>query len=225
MTRFLGSTLAMLLVAGIASANITVTGDGKITFVPNIGVISAGVSSDAREAADAWKKNADIVKKLFDVLKKHGIDPKDLKTTGLNISPKYIYPKGKKPQLVGYTVTYNLDITIRKLNEMGKTLDALVANGANRGMNISFTYDNMEQLLDQARLKAAAQARNKAELYVKGAGAQLGAVVSINEGNYYPPRPFYYEHSLKAATVDLPIAVGQQDLSATVTVTYTIENG
>src|SRR6516162_8828135 len=116
MTRFLSSTLAMLFVAGAASANITVTGDGKITFVPNIGVISAGVSSDAREAADAWKKNAEIVKKLFKVLKEQGLDPKDIKTTGLNISPKYIYPKGKQPQLVGYTVTYNLDITIRKLD-------------------------------------------------------------------------------------------------------------
>jgi uncharacterized protein YggE len=223
MTRFLGSTLALFLVAGLASANITVTGDGKITFVPNIGVISAGVSSDARDAADAWKKNADIVKKLFKVLKEHGIDPRDVKTTGLSINPKYIYPKGKKPQLVGYTATYNLDITIRKLNEMGKTLDALVANGANRGMNISFSYDNMDALLDQARLKAAAEARKKAELYVKGAGAQLGAVVTINEGSYYPPHRFYYEHTLKAA-VDLPIAVGRQDLSVTVTVTYTIEN-
>ena len=225
MTRFLGSALAMLLVAGIASANITVTGDGKITFVPNMGTISAGVSSDAREAADAWKKNADIVKKLFEALKKLGIDPKDLKTTGLNISPKYIYPKDKKPQLVGYTATYNLDVTIRKLSEMGKTLDALVANGANRGMNINFSYDNLDQLLDQARLKAAAEARKKAELYVKGAGAQLGAVVSIHEGTYYPPQPFYYRHTLKEAAADLPIAMGRQDLSATVTVTYTIENG
>jgi uncharacterized protein YggE len=225
MTRFLGSALAMLVVAGIASANITVTGDGKITYVPNIGTISAGVSSDAREAADAWKKNADIVKKIFDALKQQGIDPKDLKTTGVNISPNHIYPKGKKPQLVGYTATYNLDVTIRKLNEMGKTLDALVANGANRGMSISFTYDNLEQLLDQARLKAAAEARKKAELYVKGAGANLGAVVTIHEGNYFPPRPFYYEHTMRAAKVDLPIAVGRQDLSVTVTVTYTIENG
>src|SRR5262249_30333148 len=152
------------------------------------------------------------------------IDLKDMKTTGLNVSPKYIYPKGKKPQLVGYTVSYNLDIVVRKLNGLGKTLDALVNNGANRGMNISFGYDNLDALIDQARAKAVADARHKADLYVKGAGAHLGAVLTISEYQPYAPRALYYEHTMKAAA-DLPIAAGQQDLNVNVTVTYTIENG
>jgi uncharacterized protein YggE len=217
------ATLALLAFTGVASANITMTGNGKITYVPNVAQVSFGVSSDAKTAAEAWQANAEIVKKLFQVLKDRGIDPKDLKTTGLNISPKYIYPKDKKPQLVGYTATYNLELMARKLDELGGTLDALVGAGANRGMNLSFTYDNLDSLIDQARAKAVADARHKADLYTKGAGAHLGAVVAIVEGNYMPPRPFYYEHTLKAAA-DLPIAVGQKDLSVSVTVTWTIEN-
>jgi uncharacterized protein YggE len=219
------ATLALFLCTGAASADITVTGNGKISYVPNVANVSVGVSSDAKTAAEAWQANAEIVKKLFQVLKDQGIDPKDVKTTGLNVSPKYIYPKDKKPQLVGYTATYNLTVTLRKLNEMGRTLDALVANGANRGMNISFTYDNMDELIDQARAKAVAEARHKADLYVKGAGAHLGAVVTIVEGYAPPPQRFYYEHKLEASVADLPIAAGQQDLTVNVTVTWTIENG
>jgi uncharacterized protein YggE len=219
------ATLALFLFTGAASADITVTGNGKVTYVPNIAKVAVGVSSDAKTAADAWKANAEIVKKLFQVLKEQGIDPKDIKTTGLNISPKYIYPKDKKPQLVGYTATYNLDVTVHKLNELGQTLDALVANGANRGMNISFTYDNLDSLLDEARAKAVADARHKADFYTKGAGAHLGAVLNISEGYAPPMQRFYYEHTLKAAAGDLPIAVGQQDLTVNVTVTWSIENG
>ena len=218
------ATLAVLLCAGVASADITVTGNGKITYIPNLAQVAVGVSSDGRTAADAWQANAEIVKKLFKALKEQGIDEKDIKTTGLNVSPKYIYPKDKKPQLVGYTVTYNLDVTVRKLNELGETLDSLVANGANRGMNLTFTCDNLDELMDQARAKAVADARHKAEVYVKGAGAQLGAVLSISDGQPQLYRQFYYEHVAKGGT-SLPIAVGQQDFTVNVTVTYTIENG
>jgi uncharacterized protein YggE len=218
------ATLAVFLCTGIASADITVTGNGKIVFVPNLAHVSVGVSSDGKTAAEAWQANAEIVKKLFQALRDQNIDPKDMKTTGLNVSPKYIYPKDKKPQLVGYTVSYNLEVVIRKLDHLGETLDALVANGANRGMNLTFAYDNMDALIDQARMKAVADARHKADLYVKGAGAHLGAVVTISDYQPVLARPFYYEHAAKAGT-SLPIATGEQEFTVNVTVTYTIENG
>jgi uncharacterized protein YggE len=217
------ATLALFLFTGVASANITVTGTGKIVYVPNFAQVSVGVSSDGRTAADAWQANADVVKKLFKVLKDQGIDEKDIKTTGLNVSPKYIYPKDKKPQLVGYTVTYNLDVSVRKLDHLGETLDALVANGANRGMNLTFTYVNLDELIDQARVKAITDARHKAEVFVKGAGAQLGAVLAISDNQPMLYRSFYHEH-VPAKGASLPIAAGQQEFTVNVTVTYTIEN-
>jgi uncharacterized protein YggE len=218
------ATLAMFLFTGVASANITVTGTGKIVYVPNLAQVSVGISSDGRTAADAWKTNAEIVNKLFKALREQGIDEKDIKTTGLNVSPKYIYPKDKKPQLVGYTVTYNLDVSVRKLDHLGETLDALVSNGANRGMNLTFTYDNLDDLIDQARVKAIGDARHKAEVFVKGAGAQLGAVLAISDNQPLLYRSFYYEHVPAAKGASLPIAAGQQEFTVNVTVTYTIEN-
>jgi uncharacterized protein YggE len=218
------ATLAMFLCTGVASADISVTGTGKIVYAPNQAQVSVGVSSDGRTAADAWQANAEIVKKLFKALKEQGIDTKDLKTTGLNVSPKYIYPKGKQPQLVGYTVTYNLEVVVRKLDYLGETLDALVANGANRGMNLTFTYDNMDEVIDQARVKAITDARHKAEVFVKGAGAHLGAVLAISDNQPVLYRSFYYEHVPAAKGSSLPIAAGQQEFTVNVTVTYTIEN-
>ena len=219
------ATFALLVCAGLASANITVSGNGKVKFVPNIAKVGLTVTSEAGSAAEAWKKNGDIVKKLFQALRDLGIEEKDFKTEGVNVSPKYYYPKDEPPELIGYTVTYNLTVTVRKLNELGKVLDDLVASGADRLTNIAFTADDLEKLMDEARAKAVAEARKKAEIYTSGAGANLGQVVTISEGHAHPYRHFEYQVPMKAGDhSSLPIAAGEHEMSMTVTVTYTIKN-
>lgn len=216
------ATLLTLACAGLASANVTVTGTGKVVYVPDIGWVTVGVSSDGKTANEAWQKNADVVKKLFAALKAQGIDPKDMKTSGLSIVPRYIHPEHQEPRLVGYTASYDLTVTVRKLDALGRVLDRLVENGANRNMSIRLGCADPDRLLDQARRKAAADARHKAELYVTGAGASLGQVVTISEGQVGPWNTFRYEQLAPAGDKGLPIAAGEQELSVSVTVVYAI---
>ena len=64
--------------------------------------------------------------------------------------------------------------------------------------------------------EAIADARRKAELYAKAAGAKLGHVVSISEEGTPPqPRPM---QAMRAGAV--PIAPGEQTLRAIVSVSY-----
>ncbi|HKB38037.1 MAG TPA: SIMPL domain-containing protein, partial [Gemmataceae bacterium] len=99
--RALVSSLALLVCAGLAPANVTVTGNGKVVYIPDIGYITVGVSSDGKTAAEAWEKNREIVRRVFEALRRRGIDPKDMQTNGLNVSPKYIHRPGAEPELVG----------------------------------------------------------------------------------------------------------------------------
>ncbi len=216
------ATLTALLLAGAASANMTVTGTGKVTYVPDVVHVTTNVSSDAKTAAEAWQKNREIVQKLFGVLKDYKIDPKDMKTTGLNLTPKYVHHKGKEPLLVGYVASYDLSVTVRNLDDVGKVLDAFIENGVNRGVGISFAASDPEKLMEQARAKAVAEARKKAETYVTGAGGTLGHVLSITEGHVAPPRHLRFVQLQPADAKALPIAPGEQDLSVTVTVVYAI---
>ena len=211
--------------AGLTSAQVTVTGTGKVSYVPDMAHVSVGVVSEGKTATEAWDSNRAIVKKLFDALKQHGTAAKDMKTTGLNISPRYVYPRNEEPRLVGYTVSYELNVTVRNLKELPGVLDDLVSQGANRNMNISWDSSDPEKLLDQARRRAVAEARKKAELYVQGAGASLGVLKSISESSAVP-RPIYaFERTAVAGNAALPIAAGEQEMSATVTLTYAINNG
>ena len=69
------------------------------------------------------------------------------------------------------------------------------------------------KLLDEARADAIADARRKAELYAKAAGAKVGKVVAIIEqGSSPPPRPF---QAMRASAGAVPVAPGEQMLRAT----------
>jgi uncharacterized protein YggE len=215
------ATLVALVVAGIASANVSINGTGKVTYVPNLVHVSVGVASDGKTASEAWLKNEETVKKLFDVLKTFGIDPKDIKTTGLGVNPRYVNHKDREPELVGYTASYDLSVTVRKLDDAGRVLDGLVEGGANRHMSLAFSHSDIEKMMDEARTRAAADARKKAELYVTAAGACLGQVLTISEGQLYTPAPFSYERQAKF-DAGLNIAAGTQDLTVNLTVAYAI---
>ena len=66
---------------------------------------------------------------------------------------------------------------IRDNSKVGEVLDQLVAAGANNVANVEFTVSEPGKLLDEARNAAFADARRKAELYAKAAGAQLGRAI------------------------------------------------
>jgi len=214
------TALSLFVFTGLASANITVSGSGKVVYVPDIGYVSVGVVAEGKTAAEAWEKNRLKVEKIFEALKKLGLEPRDMQTTNLNVSPKYIPHEKRPPELIGYVVSYDLKVTVRKLDQMGKILDELVQAGANRNMSISFGAADYEKLVDEARVKAAADARKKANLYATAAGARVGRVISINENAFYAPRSLVYEHKQLAGDRAMPIAVGEQEMSVQIHLVY-----
>src|SRR5262245_47719175 len=103
------ATLVLLATAGFAAASaaeptpsISITGSGKVLYVPDMGYVHVGVSSDGATAAEAWQKNEAVVRKIFEALKNLGLEERDFKTTNLNVQPRYHRPKDEAPRLIGY---------------------------------------------------------------------------------------------------------------------------
>jgi hypothetical protein len=221
------SLVALMLGAGLAQADITITGTGKVKYRPDVAYIGLGVSAEADTAAEAWKKQGEIVGRLFALLRKLGIDEKDMKTTGVNLSPRYLRVENEPPQLIGYTATYNLTVSVRQLDLMGKVLDGAVESGANQNVSISFGCGDPEKMLDEARAAAIADARKRAELYAKGAGCALARVKTITEGSGSPWRRHQFDLAMPAsreAAKALTVAAGEQELSVQVTVTWALRH-
>ena len=127
----------------------------------------------------------------------------------------------KPPRIVGYQVSNQVSARVRDIDRLGATLDALVGAGANSIDGLSFDLADPKQVLGEARDAAVADALAKAKRYAAAAGVRLGAIISIEEGSAYPPpRPMMRAEAMAA---DVPIAPGQTELSATVTITFALE--
>jgi uncharacterized protein YggE len=163
------------------------------------------------------------MKALFERLKKLGIADRDVQTIALNLTPKYRHVKDHEPELIGYTASHQITVTVRKVDETGTVIDALVQDGANQVQGISFGVEGSEKLMDEARVKAVADARRKADLYAAAAGVAVGKVVSISEVTVdWPQSRVWSLQEFKAAAPGTDIAKGEQHLSVNVTVVFGI---
>ena len=101
-------------------------------------------------------------------------------------------------------------------------IDTLVGAGANEIGGINFVVSQASKLLDEAREKAVEDARRKAEIYAKAAGVTLGAPLGISEEGSPGPMSFRKMAAGMAASA-APVAQGEETLSVTVSVSWSIK--
>lgn len=225
----LGAALLGLVAAPLATAEettpaITVAGSGRVQAAPDLAHVSAGVVTEAAQAADAVRANAAAMQKVIAALDAAGIERKLVQTSRFDVSPVYADSvsarPGRMPAIVGYRVANQVSVEVRGVDRVGGVIDALVAAGANELGGVSFDVAEPAPLLDAARKQAVADARRRAEVFAKEAGVALGRVLRIEESGGAPgPGPVAYRMEAAAAT---PVAPGQIDLEANVSVTWSL---
>src|SRR3546814_4927606 len=86
-----------------------------------------------------------------------------MQTSSVNLQPQYRYQENQPPQLVGYQASNMVQVRFRKIEDSGRIIDALVAQGANQINGPSLSVDQADAALDEARAAALAKARQRAE--------------------------------------------------------------
>jgi hypothetical protein len=114
---------------------------------------------------------------------------------------------------MGYNVTNDLRVKVRKLDHLGAILDDVVGQGANNIHGINFSVADPKPLQDEARKKAMANARRKAELYAAEGGVKLGRVLLLEEQPIRLPQPLNFGLARAAAPAAVPVAAGEQDFT------------
>jgi len=195
---------------------VTVTGEATVAIAPDAAVIRIGVTSQEKTAREASDANAKQMTAVLAAIKDTGIAERDIQTSRLSLQPQYDPNKGGNPRLTGFQANNQVTVRIRDIDKLATVLDRAIASGANEMSGIEFVVSEQSKVLDQARDDAIADARRKAELYAKAAGAKLGSVVSISEEGPAPqPHPM---QAMRAGAV--PIAPGEQTLRSIVTVSF-----
>jgi uncharacterized protein YggE len=209
--------------AGIPT--VSVSAEARVQRAPDVAEITAGVVTDAPAAAAAMQANARQMSGVVTALQRAGVADRDVQTSGLDLQPQYVYGENQPPRLTGYRASNNVRIRLRKLADVGKVIDALVAQGANQISGPSFRLDDPEPALDEARVEAMRRARARADLYARAAGLSVGRVLQITEDTgVRSPQPMRAMRvSAEAADAATPVAPGEVDLGATVSVTYALQ--
>ncbi len=178
---------------GNSMRSFSVSGEGKVTIVPDIGAFTFSVISEgSKDLAKLQKDNTDKTNKAIDYLKKNGVDKKDIKTENYVVEPQseYFPCNGNvcpPPKISGYTIRQSASVKIRDLGKSGDILTGVVANGANEVSGLTFTVDDPVKLQNEARALAIVQAKEKAESTAKAGGFSLGRLISLYEDNYTQP--------------------------------------
>lgn len=210
---------------------ISVTGEGTVSVPPDLAQIDAGVASDGKTAREASDTNNAAMGKVLLALKGAGIEEKDYQTSRLSLQPLYAQNRpgsavSGPPSVVGYRASNRISIKLRDVLKVAGVIDTLVTAGANDIGNINFTVTQASKLLDEAREKAVADARRKAEIYAKAAGVTLGAPLNISEEG--APVPTFRAKTLAVAPMAAgapPVAQGEETLSVTISMTWAIKQG
>jgi uncharacterized protein YggE len=210
----------------IAGTRLDINATGEVTRVPDLAVINAGVVTRSATAGGAIQQAATRMARVREALRQAGIADRDIQTSNISLEPQYTYANNQAPKLNGYSATNQLSIRFRDIENTGKILDALVAQGANQINGPNLTIDKPEAALDEARAKAVAAARARADLYARSLGMRVVRVVSVSEsgGSYPVPPPMpMYARAEAAQAADSKIEAGEQKLQVNLAVTFELQ--
>ncbi len=203
----------------------SVSGEGKVTMIPDIAVVNVGVTAQGATVTQVQKDINTKMNAITDGVKRQGVEAKDIKTSSYTISPTYDYSTSTN-RITGYQANANLTVKVRKIDSANAVIDAATAAGANEVGGITFDVDDKTKAENQAREEAVKDAKSKAEAAALAAGFKLGRIINYSEGGGAAPRPVMYDAalSLPKAGGGAPTQVepGSSEIIVSVTLSYEI---
>jgi uncharacterized protein len=236
------------------ATGITVSGSGDVSAKPDIGHVQLGVEARAATAElSSSEANAQMTA-IVAALKSIGIAEKDLRTNRISLyrdfqpqpppppaampapvarpmgkpgAPPPFVPPTPAPTNQGYEVfraSGSVEVTLRDLDKAGQVIATATKAGSNDIGNFEMSIEDPKPLEKQARDKAMADARARAEQLAKLAGVTLGPVVSIQEGGGTTGGHFPQMAMMKseAAYSSMPVERGEVKVARQVQIRFAI---
>ena len=214
---------------------IIVTGTSSIELEPDMATLSLGIESSASTVSEA-RDNASIsINEMLDVMKNVGIDDEDIQTTAFNIYPQYEYIEVREDgrvrgvqELVGFTVSNMLLVTVKNLDDIGEIIDKLTDAGGNdvRFNSINFGIQDPVPYQSQLRKLAVEDGITKASQLAEYSGVKLGSITMINDyssqASVAQDQAVFAERAM--AIPSTSINPGSLNLSMQVDMIFEIEN-
>jgi len=114
-------------------------------------------------------------------------------------------------------------LKLRRIDDVGRAIDAALAKGANEISSLQFSSSKSDSVRSVALASAVADAKAQAEAMARAAGGSLGQLLELSTSMPIRPMPMMQPTMARAAAT--PITPGEQSISATVSAKWAFVPG
>ncbi|MDQ2782126.1 MAG: SIMPL domain-containing protein [Actinomycetota bacterium] len=202
---------------------VQVSASGRASATPDVVRLSLGIRSDGDDVSSALRDVGDKVTSIGEAVRGHGVESADIRSTGAGVHPRY---DRDGQRVVGYQAQHSLAVVVRALDTVGAVVDS-VAQAAGNSLSvdsIQLELSDSTRMEQEARDNAFAHARSKGDLYARLSGGQLGEVLSVVEGGTGGGPAPVGRMAMMASSSPMPVEAGETTVTASVTVTWALED-
>jgi uncharacterized protein YggE len=201
---------------------ISVTGTGTAEAAPDLLTLSIGVDCHRQDVAAAYGAAGRLSGQISAALRRFGVGPTDISTTGLNVRADLVWQEGHGQTVTGYIASSILQVRLRDFAHSAEAIAAAVEAGGNdvrlNGLERGFA----DPAAVQARAREAAwkDALATAQQYAALSGTVLGRMVSLAQlPSSSNPIPVVKMERAMAAD-SLTVEAGESSISARIDVVW-----
>lgn len=204
---------------------ISLTGAGVASATADQATLNLGVEVTMETAGAAITENAELMAAVIEALRFQGISDEDIKTTNYNVYAQYDWKEDGR-ELVGYTVSNMVQVTVKNLDNIGNVIDVAGEAGANsiNGISFGLSEEKTAELKSTALVLAMGDAQDKAELIAETLELTISGVQSVTESSYTPVRTYVdyagVEDMALSSKAPTPIVSGDLSVSVSIHIVY-----
>lgn len=180
---------------------ITASGRGEVRLAPTYAAVIVNIATRVSTAVEAASQNAQKVQAVIRALRASGLSEKDITTAGYNLQQDYDYRPDRRPEPVGFTANTSIRAEVRRLESLGKVIDAAITGGATGISGVQYFASNTEEARRSAMAEAVREARMDADVLARAAGGNLGRLIALNSAG--GSQPFPREMVMAAANISV----------------------
>lgn len=170
---------------------VELVGRAVVSATPEFATITVSVRERAATAQEATRSASAVVNKVMNELKLKGLKDEDFRTSEVALDEETGEPQAPsmmtKASVVHtstatksrFVARNTIKVVVRDPSVVGTLLGKMADAGINQIQGVEFGVERLDELRQRARDLAVADARKQARALAKGAGLELGRIVSI----------------------------------------------
>lgn len=203
---FSSGSIAQAPAPSAREPELATSGRGETRLAPDYAYVTIGVTNQAQNAVDAASENARRFESILGALHSFGLNDRQLLSSRYNLTQNFEYPKNGQPKPSGFVARSTIRAEVRRLEDLGKVIDASIAGGATEVSGVQFLASNTDEARRTAMTEAVRQARADADAMARAAGGTLGRLITL--GSTGVLQPFYYARENVQVTGAMALAGG-----------------